>query len=68
MLALAARLRAMGDEQTALRLEEIALAPEQSQPNAAWNAAKYTVEQKTNQHAAMVDKVARWTVELEKAR
>ena len=33
-LALATRLRAMGDEHTALRLEEIAPAPEQSQPNA----------------------------------
>ena len=48
LLALAARLRAMGDEQTALRLEEIAPAPEHPQPNPtspsrllkAWNAAK----------------------------
>ena len=34
----------------------------------ASNAAKNAVAQKTNQHAAMVDKVDRWSVELEKAR
>ena len=65
LLALAAR---------ALRLEEIAPAPEQPNPTSpsrllkAWNAARNAVAQKTNQHAAMVDKVARWSVELEKAR
>ena len=74
LLALAARLRAVGDVQTAQRLEEIALAPEQPNPTSptrllkAWNAAKNAVVQKTHQHAAMLDKVARWSVELEKAR
>ena len=64
----------MEDEQTAQRLEEVAPAPEQPNPTSptrllkAWNAAKNAVAEKTNQHAAMVDKVARWSVELEKAR
>ena len=74
LLALAAKLRAVGDEQTAQRLEEIAPAPEQTNPTSpkrllkAWNAAKNAAAQKTNQHAAMVDKVSRWSVELDKAR
>ena len=63
-----------GDEHTAQRLEEIAPAPEQPNPTSptrllkAWNAAKNAVAQKANQHAAVVDKVARWSVELEKGQ
>ena len=74
LLALAARLRAVGDTQTAERLEEIAPAQEAPGPSCpsrllkAWNASKNAVAQKTNQHAAMVAKVARWTVELAQAK
>ena len=69
LLALAAKLRAVGDIQTAQRLEEIAPAPAQdSMLLKAWNASKNAVAQKTNQHAALVAKVARWTAELAQAR
>ena len=56
-------LPAVGDIQTAPRLEEIA-AQETLDPSRllkAWNASKNAVAQKTNQHAAPVAKVARWT-------